>query len=169
MISRTFEDSESNNETNAAGNELTIAAEMFGDGMAEDCNDKVIMEEDVSMKDSAEENMSIVDDNKSENINNETRELVYIEFDEDGQRYLLMNKIIAVIVRKRSEENELSNISVTVVKHCLSITFETNYNFTCCDMNSNGILFDSTHVDNIKESIVKYKQKNLSNWWITSK
>ncbi len=116
-------------------------------------------------------------DNESENIN-EISEEIYgnelnynrieihkafvndgTEFD-DGQRYLLMNK--------RSENmNGQSNVVMNAFatgKYCIdeskyshSMTFKTDYNFICCDINSKGILFGSRPVDDIEESIIKYK------------
>ncbi len=67
-----------------------------------------------------------------------------------------MNKIGAFIIHKRSE-NMNGQYCIDQSKYSHSMIFKTDYKFVCCDINSNGILFGSRPVDDISESIIKYK------------
>ncbi len=175
-------ENENENINNTLSDALSTAAALFGDEMAEETNDKWNMEDvsgeylqDVIIDD--ENNNKNEMGNQSENIHNEIREEVYraSEYNKTA-RYLLMNKIRAVIVHKRSEENEVSNDMMNAFaagKYCIdidffdqskysrSIPFKTDYNFICCDMKSNGILFGGTLVDDIKEYYGNFTSEKL--------
>eukprot|EP01084_Bolivina_argentea_P113605 202439_1 len=192
---------------NALETELAAAAEMFGDDLdaEEDMIDTNQIDDaatDMMMEDTGEDLDDFIVDKhkkeKEEDLNQNgteyplVQDTIYEEpfahepfvngqtlYDEAGQRYLLFNKIGAVMVRKQdvsSNAMEMSNImnSLHHGKYCIEIDFfdkwqysravtiKSDHHFTCCDMNAHGLLLGSQPStdgaeDDIKQSIVRYK------------